>query len=227
MKSKSALLSVLPASLPLVTRVLSASAMAPSPCRSRDLQLPLRLIGHHREVGKGCGEIEIGLAGGEIAIGRDVDIVVAEMEAFGLEPFLGARHASIETDRSGQNLVEGWLRQFEIVGRTIETEIEAADQRADRPGGGEFHRTIEVAPRQAGERRNRTCFQRDIAVEDIVVDGAGERQLQRLADEAQLRQLHRLAGIPQPGDAEADAVAQSRLNLWIARRDAGNRRVRS
>src|SRR5207248_8076789 len=52
-----------------------------------------------------------------------------------------------------------------------------------------------------------------------LVDRADRLDRYRLACEAELREVQRLAGIPQPRSAETDAVAQRRGHFGIGRTD--------
>ncbi|MNL23477.1 hypothetical protein D3C87_1448680 [compost metagenome] len=112
--------------------------------------------------------------------------------------------------RIGCGVVNGQIRAS-----PVEHQIEAAGHRHDPARSAEIQRAGQGPVGQTRERRDAVGLDLDIAVEIGAIDLAGQVCHQRRANHAQFGQLDRLAGIPQPGKPQPNAVAQRRLDARI------------
>ena len=118
---------------------------------------------------------------------------------------LSATRASQQADRQARRRSPDWCPYHPASGRTrrVSGMIEPVAFSVSPPS-----RSRPASPENGAMLAVSSA---DVAGEIEPVELPRQRRRQRLPDHAQLGQLHRLARIPEPGNADADAVAQRRL----------------
>ena len=195
-----------------------------APGRPHHRKLARCFVREQRQIGEVQIELEIGQIGGIVAIGQQLDLVIGQPEIVGGQARSGTRQAPRQVHHPGQQPVGQFVANAQIGAGTIERQVEPAGQRQDIAAGLERERAFQIAPGHAGERRDAGRLDCNIAVEIETIELPAQYRREHAAGNAQLRQLNRLPGIPQPGNSQPDTVAQ-RCHDLFSRGNAAQRAI--
>src|SRR5690606_14146544 len=117
--------------------------------------------------------------------------------------------------------VGGRLTDTQLGAGAIQDEVERAADRVQLALSGKAEAAAYIAAGQSGKWSDILGLQRNVTVERVLLDVAGEPGDEAAGGKFQLRQGQRLFGPPFALAVQADGVAQSFLDGLVLRRDAG------